>query len=242
MAEKVYRFRLAKPGLSEDQLGEEVGYLDAAVTANAGGVITDITVEENNAQDVKDALAEKGHTFVEENPTTSPEEEFDTNVTSAISIQGTLTQTSGNSHKVIYEDVWSALEINQNKSGFGIAGFPVDKTVANNIKIRVRWVLKSDGSGTYVRIGVKTFPRSDAEDITIASADDLVVIDAVDISAISEGELVSTDFTLDKTKFTNGDEVSLHVGRDGHNDIVSGESDDDFGKPVDILSVRILVN
>lgn len=72
MAQKVFRFRNAEPGVDILQLRSEINDPLATIDAAAGGQFVDVLADETVEDDLIEVMASRGYVFVEADPELAP--------------------------------------------------------------------------------------------------------------------------------------------------------------------------
>jgi hypothetical protein len=150
-------------------------------------------------------------------------------------INPALLMTTGNASKVLAND-YAAIEIASNQTSFGVWSGSWKRTPTANVTIKVRFIMKSSGSGSYVRIALKIKSRATGEDTSTAF--DYSNLSAVLITYTTVGQIFEATFSVSNTIFAEGDSTALHAGRDGHNDMGGGQNDT-ATKAIQIISIDV---
>lgn len=130
-----------------------------------------------------------------------------------------------------------AIEVQEGVTGFASlqAVWPLTQSAGRQFRIRVKFIIKSSGSGSNVRIAAKVKSQSVGEDSSAAFAVSAVV--AVPVTFTTIGEVFEGELYLAVGGFKLDDAVAVQVGRDGAEEI-SGGAADDVDQPVQIIAVK----
>jgi hypothetical protein len=151
-------------------------------------------------------------------------------------INPSLLMTSGNANKVLAND-YAAIEIQANQTAFGVWSGSWKRAPTSNVIFKIRFIMKSSGADSpYVRIALKIKARAVGED---SSTDfDYVSFVPVQINYTTLGQIFEGSFSVSNSLFAVGDSVSIHAGRDGHNDLGVGQSDT-ASKAIQIITIDV---
>jgi len=104
------------------------------------------------------------------------------------------------------------------------------------IFIGVKFILKEAGTGTKIRIAMKA--KSNAVGSDTSEPFDPVGVIVVPVTHTTIGEVFEGEVEFQRTSFEEEDAVALQVGRDGNNEIGSGD-DDDVSVPIQIIAFKL---
>lgn len=123
----------------------------------------------------------------------------------------------------------------------GITGFAATDLVwplkgSTELELLLKFILKASGTGSNVRLAAKVKAQSTGEDSSAAFSPD--GFKAVPVSFTTLGEVFEGAILLDASGISDGDAVSLQVGRDGNNEMGAG-TNDDVDVAIQIIAVRV---
>jgi len=144
--------------------------------------------------------------------------------------------TTGTS-KVLANDR-PAIEFQNGRTGFvALQGvWPYEQYTAAKMRITAKLILKRSGTGSNVRIGVKYKAETVGDDTSAAFAESEFVVVAVTHTTI--GEVFSGVVLLDADTCELDDDIVLHVGRDGNNEMGTA-TNDDISVPIQIIAIKV---
>lgn len=125
-----------------------------------------------------------------------------------------------------------AVEVQNGVLGWGAldSRWPHEVNNKARLKVLVRFILKSLGTGTVVRITARVKAEGQGEDSSEAWVDTQYV--DVGVTHTTLGEVFEAAFDLDTSGFHSDDAVALQVGRDG------AHANDTLDQPVQIFGVK----
>ena len=138
--------------------------------------------------------------------------------------------------KVIAND-YPALELDKGKTRFGIWSGSWQAAPTADVSLKIKFILATSGTGSYVRLALKTKAIGAGED-TAKVFDDTQFV-AVAIAPTNVGPEYSGTITVSSAVFALHDVVTFYIGRDGNNELGAGNNDD-YDKPIDIIAVEVL--
>lgn len=126
----------------------------------------------------------------------------------------------------------------------GITGFaatqmmwPLDNNPTGNLCVRMKFIMKASGTGSNIRLAVKSKAQSTGEDSSAAFAPEGFL--AVAINYTTVGEVFEGMLQLDGSGFNLNDAVGLQIGRDGNDEMGAGTSDD-ANQPIQIIATEVV--
>lgn len=144
--------------------------------------------------------------------------------------------TTGNASKVVTND-YGAIELPNSSTTSGVWSNRWRRTPVTSVKVKCQFKLKVAGTGTIVRMMVRYKAKAVGE--STAGAFDQEIVKAVTVNPAAPDNVYEGVVDLAIANFTEGDAVAMHIGRDGNNEIVSGEASDDFNKRVQLLAIEL---
>jgi hypothetical protein len=149
--------------------------------------------------------------------------------------------TTGTSSKVVAND-FTALEVQQNKTAFGVCNIVLKKTPSSDVTVKIRYIIKSSGTGTYVRAAAKLKNVGADEDTYPDFSADQKKFTAQSVTFTTIGQQWEATLTFSQSaiSFAKDDTVAVHIGRDGANSMGAGNNDD-VNKAIQILGAKIRI-
>ena len=111
----------------------------------------------------------------------------------------------------------------------------MEKNSEYKFYVNAKFILKASNTGNNVRIGVKVKAEKVGEDSSGVFSPESFVVAVVSYATI--GEIFEAIVELDGSGFEKNDAVALQVGRDGNNEMGSGDNDD-ASVAIQIISVK----
>lgn len=148
--------------------------------------------------------------------------------------------TTGNSRKAS-DGFFSYIEYPNGSSNYATWNTVWSRDASTSIKMNMYFRLKAAGTGSVVRVAVKTRPRAVGEDSSSSHADDEEAFTAVTVTTTTIGEIFKGVVSLTPSKYTIGDNVGFAIGRDGGNEISGGGSSDDYNKRTELTGLLLEV-
>jgi len=133
---------------------------------------------------------------------------------------------------------YNALELSQSKTAYGILSLFWERMPLAAVIITCRFILKASGTGTNIRLAVKTKARALGEDSSTGFDNTIFV--AVPVNFTMIGEIFTGTLSIPAAIFSINDSVTMHIGRDGNNEL-GGGTQDNVNKPIQILAIKITV-
>lgn len=131
-----------------------------------------------------------------------------------------------------------AIEIEDGITGFAaIAGvWPLDQMENAELRATLKFIMQAVGTGSYVRVAMKTKAQATGED----SSEAFPYLDfvAVPITYTTLGEVFEGEITLKVSDFELNAALAVQVGRDGANSMGAG-TNDDANQPIQIIAVKL---
>ena len=129
-----------------------------------------------------------------------------------------------------------ALEIQDSGTGFGISSLIWYLGQPDKVRVTFYFILKSSGSGSNVRIASQLKAQGDGEDSSAVYSSGAFSVVSIDHD--NPGDIFTGSVELDTSIIDSGDSVSIGVGRDGNNEMGSGDYDD-ATVPIQILQFKV---
>ncbi len=131
-----------------------------------------------------------------------------------------------------------AIEVVDGNTGFmALSGvWPLPVYSIAKLKASVKFILKTAGTGTKVRIGGKIKSEAIGDDSSISFS--VTGFSVITITHTTVGEVFEGLIELDASTFKLDDSVAIQLGRDGNNEMGAG-TNDDVNVPIQIISVKI---
>jgi len=125
-----------------------------------------------------------------------------------------------------------AIEVAANQTGWGaiMARWPQEINAAARLKVTVKAILKSLGTGTVLRLAVRAKASGAGDDSSSAWADAQYLDKTVSHAML--GEVFEGTLNLDASGFGLDDALALQVGRDGEH------ANDTLDQPAQIIGVK----
>jgi len=150
--------------------------------------------------------------------------------------------TQGNDPQHIVGDDYAGLELKKAQTLFGAWSTYWTYTTTSSVVVYVPFILMNSGSGTKVRIAIKTKSRATGEDSGPEGTFDDEQVNAVTVNPTNDGNWYETTFSIDGAVFEEGDKVAIHFIRDADQEVTPTTPVDDFNKTVLLGPIRIKVN
>jgi hypothetical protein len=151
---------------------------------------------------------------------------------------GTMLTGSAAVSRVI-SNGYSAVEFARNKTEFATSSIFWRRGPTTAVTVKVKFILKAAGSGSYARIAARIKARATGEDSSTAF--DVSSFVAVPVTFTTLGQVFEAVITLSPATFADGDAVAFNLGRDGANTL-GGGNNDDVTVPVQVIAIEIEVN
>jgi len=153
-----------------------------------------------------------------------------------VSLPEKLTSVEAGAVEVVANDR-PAIEVESGETAFGATTlqWPL-KNGHTHVCVDVHFILKEAGTGSKVRIAAKVKAQGVGEDSSSAFAPEGFTV--VDVTYTTLGEVFGGCVDLDASGIQFDDSVAVHVGRDGNNEMGSGDSDD-VSSPIQIIDVKV---
>jgi len=125
-----------------------------------------------------------------------------------------------------------AVEVQDGGLGWGAvdARWPHELNAKARLKVCIKFILKSLGTGTVARMGARVKAGGEGDDSS-ETWEDTQYVDAP-VTHTTLGEIFIAEFDLDASSFNINDAVALQVGRDG------AHANDTLDQPVQIFCVK----
>ncbi len=156
-----------------------------------------------------------------------------------IQLGSALTTGGGNSASSVIANDYPATEHANTKTTYGIHGRAMNRTPVADVEVKTKFILKATGTGTIVRIAVKTKSKATDEDSSAVFDDES--FNSVTINTTNIGDIFETTVLIPSGIFLDDDTVALHIGRDGANVVAGPGASDDFNKAIQIIDIKLKV-
>lgn len=204
---------------------------------------TDIRVSDDDTSPshIEDKLVGDGIAFTTLNPGANEQRQLSLDNASPgahrFSISPSEMFTPGVAGKVEAND-YAAIEFPQIQTDFASYSLFWKRTPSADVKVTVKFILKSAGTGDYVRIAARVKARATGEDSSTAF--DATAYEAVTVTTTTIGEVFQSQLTFSSAIFAQGDAVAIHIGRDGGNTL-GGGTDDDYSRRIQVIAIEVEV-